>query len=67
MDVANSLVRRVGCATSLAPTLTCSSPQPWVSTDERHDHEQVLAIELSQVDNGADIFEFSQYPGKSGH
>jgi hypothetical protein len=26
----------------------------------------VLAIELSHVDNGADIFEFSQYPGKSG-
>ncbi len=49
---------------SLAPTLTCSSPQRWVCSDERHDDEQVLAIELSHVDNGADIFEFSQYPGK---
>jgi hypothetical protein len=28
---------------------------------------QVLAIELSSLDNGADICDFSQYPGMSDH
>jgi hypothetical protein len=48
---------------SLPPPLSKVSRQRWVSTDERQNHRQVLAIELSKLDNGADITEFSQYPG----
>ena len=35
----------------------------WVFTDERPQNQQVLAVELSKVDNGAEIYDFSQYPG----
>jgi hypothetical protein len=35
----------------------------WVCTEKRQHHRQVLAIELSKLDNGADITDFSQYPG----
>ncbi len=59
-----TLLKRVGFAASLAPPLSpFSSPQRSVSTDERQHHRQVIAIELSKLDNGADITDFSQYPG----
>ncbi len=35
----------------------------FVLTDEGHHHHQVLAAELSKVDNGAEIYDLSQYPG----
>jgi hypothetical protein len=52
---------------ALDKSCTVSSVQHWVSTDERQHDEQVLAMELSSLDNGADICDFSQYPGMSGH
>ena len=44
---------------------TCwgSSPETWFFTDERPQNQQVLAVELSKVDNGAEIYDLSQYPG----
>jgi hypothetical protein len=59
------LLKRVGFAVSLPPPLILVnvSRQRWVCTDERQHHRQVIAIELSKLDNGADISEWSQYPG----
>jgi hypothetical protein len=43
--------------------LVCQSRKRWVCSDERQHHRQVLAIELSKLDDGADITDYSQYPG----